>query len=375
MSVYAEMGVKRVVNGSFCLTVLGGSTLSKEVQDAMIEANKCFVAMEDLQEQAGKIIAQLTGAEAAAISSGAFSSMILAAAACLAGKDLEKMQRLPHTEGMKNEIIIQRNLRSSFDRAMEVAGGKFVEVDPNPAAMEAAITDKTVAIHYLSNLDPPRPDVMPLEKVIEIGHKHGVPIIVDAAGQTYPTDRMKMFVRMGADLVCHSGKYVWGPNSTGWIVGKKYLVEAAAAQCFVGERMGGASQGWIGRGMKLDRQEIVGLVVAIKRWMAMDHEKERFQPARARRDYLIETLQDLPNIKLTAQPYSYHVVGLRVTFEKKTPEQTAELVKQLEEGDPSIRVRGGGGRAGNSILINTMFLVGDDEKVIADRLRSLLTGG
>lgn len=364
MSIYKEMGVKHVINASFCLTVLGGSTLSKEIIDAEIEANKRFVAIRDLEEKAGRIIAEITGAEAAHITTGAFAAMVLSTAACIAGKDTEKMKKLPDTTGMKNEIIIQRNLRTIFDRAMEVPGGKFVVVEPTPEAMEAAITEKTAAIHYLPQLDPPRTDVIPLEEVIEIGHRHGVPIIVDAAGQTYPTDRLKMFVRMGADLVCYSGKYFWGPNSTGFVCGRKDLVEAAAENSFIGPGVG-----WIGRGYKLDRQEIVALVVALQRWIKMDHEK-RLQPARERRSYLMEALKDIPDIKLAAQPYRYHVVGLQVTFEKKTQAQTRELAAKLREGDPSIWVRRS---RGNSILINTLLLADGDEKIIAERLKEILS--
>ena len=122
MGVYEEIGVRRVVNAAFCLTVLGGSTLSKEMMEAAHEANRYFVEMGELCEKAGEIIAGITGAEAAHITTGAFCGLVQSAAACIAGKDPDKMRRLPDTTGMKNEVIIQRNLRIVFDRAMEVAG-------------------------------------------------------------------------------------------------------------------------------------------------------------------------------------------------------------------------------------------------------------
>ena len=125
MSIYEGIGVKRVINAAFCLTVLGGSTLSKEVIEATTEANRYFVEMRDLCTKVGEIIAGITGAEAAYPTTGAFGALVLAAAACIAGKDTDKMRRLPDTTGMKNEVIIQRNLRIVFDRAMEVPGGKF----------------------------------------------------------------------------------------------------------------------------------------------------------------------------------------------------------------------------------------------------------
>jgi len=362
MDWYEEMGVRRVINAAFCLTVLGGSTLSKEMLDAYGEANKYFVEMRDLCIKAGKIIAGITGAEAAYITTGAFAGLVLSAAACMAGKDPDKMSKLPNTAGMKNEIIIQRTMRIVFDRSMEIPGGNFVEVEPTLADLEAAITEKTAAIHYLALMGSPRKSI-PLEEVVDLGHKHGVPIIVDAAGQTYPPDRLKTFVRMGADLVCYSGKYFSGPNSTGFVCGKKDLVEAIAENSFIGPGVG-----WIGRASKLDRQEIVALVVALQRWMEMDHEKVRLHPAREKRTRLIEALKDIPNIKMMPKE-SLHNIGLQITLEKYTPEETSNLVKELEEGDPSIVIRS---VSKNNLLINTLFLVDGDDRFLADRLKSLI---
>jgi uncharacterized pyridoxal phosphate-dependent enzyme len=368
MSVYSKLGVKRVINASFCLTVLGGSKLPKETIDAMITANESFVAIAELEEKAGEYLAEVTGAEAAFVTSGAFSAFALATAACITGVDPEKLNRLPHTAGMKNEVLIQANLRSVFDRSIEVPGGVTVEVGTKESGctegeFEGAITAKTAAIHYIPSLDPPRTGVLSLKKVIEIGHRNRVPIIVDAAGQTYPTERVSMFTGMGADLVCYSGKYFQGPNSTGFVCGRKELVEAAVANSFIGA--GGCK---IGRGYKLDRQEIVALVSAVERWMKLDHEKERFEPARKKRSYIMESLSDVLGVKSESQPYSYHVVGLQITLDK-TPDETAEIVDNLRNGDPAIWVRR---RRESTILMNTLFLDDGDEKVIAERLKEAL---
>jgi L-seryl-tRNA(Ser) seleniumtransferase len=279
---------------------------------------------------------------------------------------MDKMKRLPDTTGMKNEIIIQNNLRIVFDRAMEVPGGKFVAIAPTLKALEGAISEKTVAIHYAAPVpeDPQKTDVIPLQEVINVGHKHGVPIIVDAAGQTYPTDRLNLFVGMGCDLVCHSGKYFSAPNSTGYVCGRKDLIEAVEQNSFVGP-----GAGWIGRGYKLDRQEVISLVVALKRWVNMDHETERLQPARERRARLMDDLKNVPNMILTPQPYRYHAIGLEITLEKKTPEETTEMVKSLREGDPCVYLRS---FSENRILINTMFLKDDDVHILSEKLKSII---
>ena len=225
MSVYSEIGVKRVVNAAFALTRLGGSTVPKEVQEAMERANEGYCNMWDLMVKGGQIIAKGTGAEAALITSGGFAALTLAAAACIAGRDPEKMRRLPNTEGMKNEIIIQRcNRLYVYDRAMEVAGGRFVMVgDENwgcdVTEFEAAITEKTAAIHYAFPTGPKR-GVPGLKELLKMAHSHRIPVIVDAAGMTYPTSNFKSYMDMGADVVAFGGKYVLGPNSTGFAIGK-----------------------------------------------------------------------------------------------------------------------------------------------------------
>jgi len=368
MSIYDKLSVKKVINASFCLTVLGGSKLPQETLDAMVAANESFVEIADLEDKAGKILSEITGAEAAFVTSGAFNAFVLAAAACIAGNDPILMMKLPHTEGMKNEILIQANLRSIFDRSIQTPGGVTVEVGTKEHGcteleLEEAINVKTAAIHYIPALDPPRTDVLSLEKVIEIGHRKGVPIIVDAAGQTYPLERVSMFTDMGADLVCYSGKYFQGPNSTGFVCGKKELVEAVKANSFIGS--GGCK---IGRGYKLDRQEIVALIIAVQRWMELDHEEVRFKPAREKQSYIVSSLGDIPGVLAESQPYSYHTMGLRLTFDK-TAEETAELVGKMRSGDPSIWLRR---RRENTVLMNTLFLDDGDEKVIVERLKELL---
>jgi len=367
MSFYEKLGVKKVINAAFCLTDLGGSTLTKEVKDAYMEANSYFVEMKQLEERAGLFLARITGAEAAFVTTGAFSALALSTAACITRNDPANRRKLPDTADMKNQVLIQANLRNPFDRSLEIPGGKIVPIGSeeggcSPIEFEAAINEKTAAIHYLVSLDPPRKDVLQLEKVIEIGHRHGVPIIVDAAGQTYPTERVKMFVAMGADLVCYSGKYFGGPQSTGFVCGIKDLVDEVAANSFV------IPGGWIGRGYKLDRQEIIALLTAVQAWMNMDHEKQRLAPAYEKQRYIIDAFKEAPGIRLEAQPYSYHVVGINMAFEK-TPEEVASIVQKLREGDPAIWVRG---RRGSSFLVNTLLLKDGEEKEIVDRLEEIL---
>jgi L-seryl-tRNA(Ser) seleniumtransferase len=385
MSIYSRYGVKRVVNAAFHLTRLGGSTLTPKVLEAMEEANKSYVYMWDLIEKGGKHIAKEINAPAAWITSGAFNALVLAAAACMVGDDPEAMRKLPHTEGMKNEFIIQRSARLLvYDRSLEVAGGKFVFVgDENwgctSEQMERAITDKTAAIHYAYPAMR-RSTICPLEKVLEIGKKHGIPVIVDAAGMTYPKDVQAKFMEMGCDLVAVGGKYVGGPNSTGYIYGRKDLIDAIALHSFIGAEAGPNEQSGyyrsLGRGYKLDRQEIIGLLVAFDVWMEMDHDKERFQPAWEKARYIEKGIKDLSGLKDARIRYypksgegtGYHTIGLQVNLDLSVDE-TNKLLKSLREGDPEVWVRNRG--RSSDFIINTINLQPGDEKIIVQRFKEV----
>jgi L-seryl-tRNA(Ser) seleniumtransferase len=387
MSIYRRYGVKRVINASFHLTRLGGSTLTPKVLEAMNEANTSYVYMWDLIKKSGQYIANKINAPAAWITSGAFNALVLAAATCMVGKDPEAMRKLPHTEGIKNEFIIQRNARLYvYDRSMEVAGGKFVFVGDekwgcSPEQLEAAITEKTAGIHY-AYPSSENPFICPLEKVIEIGKRNGVPVIVDAAGITYPKDAQAKFMEIGCDLVAVGGKYVGGPNSTGYIYGRKDLIEAIALHSFIGAEAGPKEQGGfyrsIGRGYKLDRQEIIGLLVAFDEWMEMDHDQMIFQPAWEKVKYIEKGIKDLPGLKNSRIEYypksgegsAYHVIGLKITLNDLGITETNALIKRMREGDPEIWVRNRGNS--NDFTINTINLQPNDEKIIVERFKELL---
>ena len=386
MSIYGELGVKRVVNASFALTRLGGSTFTKEVLNAMEEANKSYAYLWDLIKKGGEIIAEGCGAEAGWITSGAFNALVLSAAACIAGRDPEKIRRLPDTSGMKNEVIIQRaNRMLIYDRAMQVPGGRFVCAGDErwgctPELLEAAITENTVAFHYVIT-GTPKPRVVSIEDTVKVAHKHDIPVILDCAGMTYPLDELTKYAKMDVDLACYGGKYVGGPNSTGFVVGRKDLVETVALHSFIGHEAGPLEQGGfyrgIGRGYKLDRQEVVALLVAFKRWLVMDHEKERFEPAWKRTRYIERRIKKLPGLKgveMTYVPESgegsdYHKIGLNLDFKDRTENSVQDMIQSLRVDDPEIWVRYGG--FGNSFIINCLTLLPGEEKILVERFTKI----
>ena len=286
MSVYQELGVTPVINAAATLTRLGGSRMAPDVLAAMSEAAESFVQIDQLQAKAGEVIAGITGAEAGYVTTGAAAALTLGTAACLAGMDVSKMDRLPDTTGMKNEVVVQKGHRNAYDHAVRAAGFTFVEVGTlgYPGAggtfgwqIEDAITDKTVAV-FCPILDTP--GTLSLKEVAQIAHAKGVPVIVDAAAELPPRSNLQKFIADGADLVAFSGgKAIGGPQSSGVLAGRADLIDSVALQQqdmdvraetwskrhFIDEgRVRGVPTQGFGRALKVGREEIVGLLTALK---------------------------------------------------------------------------------------------------------------
>jgi D-glucosaminate-6-phosphate ammonia-lyase len=371
--LYADLGVNPVINAAGAYTVLGGSALSPKVQRAMDAANRYFVEMKELLEVSGRTIAGLLECEAAYVTSGAAGALALAAAACMTGLDTDKMERLPDPAGMKHEILVQRCLRTKYDRCVTVSGANLVEIgDESGTAvdqLEAAIGPRTLAVHFLAPGD--RAGVLPLPEVIRVAHAHSIPVIVDAAGQTYPLDNLRKYTRLGADLVAYAGKYFDAPHSTGILCGRRDLVEAAAMNGFIGFETSGYRT--FGRPMKLDRQEIVAVVVALREWFALNHE-ERFLKYGERTDVILRELQGLPNVEAhriserTAPPPVVRE-GINVVINAAgLGKDAAQVASELREATPAVWVTAGDA----TLTVSVAFFNDGEEKIVAERLRSAL---
>jgi D-glucosaminate-6-phosphate ammonia-lyase len=400
MEYYDKLGVTRVINCFDNYTFIGGAIISDRVRAAMEEADKNFAWIWELEEKAGKRIAELTGAEAAFVTSGAFGGLSMAAAACIAGREQEKMSRLPDTTGMRNEVIIQRCLRDfRFDRSMTVAGGRLVEVGDEfkgctPEQIKASITDRTAAIHYMAHgitEDCASKDcsIVPLEKVIEIAHRHGIPVIVDAAFQCFPKDGFKKFVAMGVDATAYSCKYFGGPNNAGILIGKKELIDAVALHSFVAQEGGpggediieivpGQPRGSVFRGCKMDRASIIGALASLEEFLATDH-KEVFRRAHEKIHILKEAWKDIPGVGIDVYdvgtvPEEPGKISLHLVLDR-TPEETESLVKELLADDLAIWTSS----QGNHLVVNItsfralMLFEEKDTEIIADRIGKILT--
>jgi D-glucosaminate-6-phosphate ammonia-lyase len=369
--IYDELGVKPIINAIGNATVIGGSRLSPTVQEAMVNANRYFADMESLLKSSGEAIAGLLGAEAALVTPGCAAALALGAAGCMTGNDSAKINQLPDTTGMKNDILIQKRQRYHYDRCLTIFGANLVEVgDENGTTqeqLEGAITDNTAAIHYFA--PGGEAGVLSPEECVRIGKAHGVPIMVDAASQIYPLETFYRYIKMGADLVGYGAKYFGACNSTGVLCGQKALVDAAFLHSFIGYEV--TPNYPVGRPLKLDRQEIIAVVVALREWMTMDHDARIAEHWR-KADRLEQALAGIPHV-MTARMEDPRSLGngVRVTLDKASLGKTAtQIIATLDAGNPSIRVGGGG----NSISIGVPNLVDEDVEVVGERLRGLLAG-
>ena len=307
--MYEELGVKTVINAAGTQTFLGGSIVHPKVMEAMKEAAGKFVNMGELIERAGEFIAKVTGAEAAIVTAGCYAALVVGTAACIMrGTTLEEIdnrplhhypesrewidliQIPPNTENLKNEVIIQRGHYTPYEHAFRVAGGRLRKVGSERSCtvreIEDAIGEKTAAIAFIVAKSDRG---VSLKKVIEVGKRYDVPVIVDAAAELPPRENLRKFIAMGADLVAFSGgKAIRGPNDTGFLCGRRDLIRLAALQAF--------PYHGIGRIAKVDRTQVVGLITALKIFLERDEEAE-FKSWENKLKTIERILEGTPQIK------------------------------------------------------------------------------
>ena len=230
MSLYDELGVRPLLNASATLTRLGGSLMPPEVIEAMLDASRHFVNLDELQLRVGERLAAMTHNEAAYVCTGAAAGLVLTTAACIAGMDPAAINQLPDLTGLKNEVIIHKAHRNGYDHGVRQVGVKIVEIGTalhtEPWELEQAINAQTAAIFWFQGGMSGRAD-LPLEQVIEIANAHHVPVVVDTAAQLPPMENLWRFTQMGVALAIFSGgKDLHGPQASGLIVGRKALIDA-----------------------------------------------------------------------------------------------------------------------------------------------------
>lgn len=369
-ALYQRLGVSPVINAAGSITRLGGTRTRPETLELMEKAARVMVNIDDLNRAAGREVARLIGAEAGFVCSGAAGGLLLQAAACIAGNDPVKMRQLPDTDGLKNEIIIHTMHRFPYDQAYRAAGAKMVEFGDylyaHPWQLEGAINERTAAVAYLCS--PFASDrVMPLEQVCEIAHSHDLPVIVDAASMLPPRENLYRYLRAGADMVVYSGgKGIRGPQGSGVLVGRADLIEAATLQASPAQ--------FLGRGMKVAKEEVIGLVASLAAFVEEDEEAE-MAAYRALVQPVVDALVEIPGLNVTlehdSRSFLIPCAVIKFTGEWRGPSRDA-VARAMEQGQPQVYLHQLGGP--EQLAVDPLNLTEPEVEIVIRRLREELTG-
>jgi uncharacterized pyridoxal phosphate-dependent enzyme len=358
--VYRELGVRPLVNAAGTYTALSASLLAPEVREAMDSASRKYVNLVELHAAVGKRIALLAGSEAALVTAGAASALTVGTAACIAGRDKTKIARLPDTEGMKNEVVIQKTHRFGYDHAVRNTGAKLVEVETRDE-LDRAVNDRTAMMLFYHRHDPL--GQVKVEEFVAIGKKRGIPTLIDAAADLPPISNLSRFLKMGYDLVVFSGgKGLRGPQCAGLLLGRKDLVEAAALN-------NNPNTDTVGRTNKVGKEEIVGMWAAIDRYAKLDH-AAAWKEWERRCAAVAAPLADLKGVKTaTFVPEIANAVPhLRITWDYSRL-KAADVVRRLREGEPRIETRP---EATEGIEIAVWMLEPGEDEIVGRRLKEEL---
>jgi L-seryl-tRNA(Ser) seleniumtransferase len=406
-TIYEELGVPSVINATGTKTRIGGSRIRPEAVEAMSAASQSFVRLSDLQAEASERIADLTGAEAGYVTSGASAGMLLSAAAAIAGDDISAMARLPDTGGpadtgspagdggLADEIVMPRTHRTGYDHALRAAGATIVDVGTNdrhlgtgsrnvePWEIERAIGEETAAVGYVQK-EYTEPE---LSVVAEIAHAHDVPVIVDAAAELPPTTNFERFVDDGADLVVFSGgKAIRGPQTTGIVAGRQDLIQSIALQhldmhvareawdppreLIDPDSVDGVPRQGIGRPMKVGKEELAGLIRALQVFVDLDYDALSAEWQR-QAERAAEALDSEDGLTATVTGGEGENVSPVTEVMLDETLSAVDLVTALRDEDPRVYV-GADGMGDNEIAINPMCLDDEELDYVVERIKANL---
>jgi len=361
--VYTRLGVRPYINCTALSTIHGGSAQRPEVIEAVRQAAHYHVNLDELMAQVGPRIAELLDAEAAHVSSGAAGAVTCATLACIAGGDPEKIQQVPDTRGLKNEVVIPSWSRIVYDQAIRSVGARIVEVT-TAADLERAFGPRTAMAAGLIHMGETGYPFS-LEQYVASAHRHGVPVLIDAADGT--PHRPNPFLRRGVDLVAYSGgKIVRGPQTAGLLLGRKDLSAAAFTN--------GAPHHTLARAMKVSKEEIVGLLVAVEALASKPDRSEEDELWRTWYRHIINRVSQVRGVtgQITEGEIEGNYVRMSIEWDAKLIGLTSEEVDELlSSGEPRIRAHAGG--EGHSLGIRAAALYPGDEKLVAERLYEIFS--
>lgn len=359
---FKELGLRTFINAAGTYTSMTGSLMPKEVSDAISYGTTEYVNLDDLQDKVGERIAELLECEYATVSSGCFGAMSIGMAGILTGMDPEKVRQLPNTEGMKNEVIIQESHTIGYAQALTNVGAKVIKVK-TAKDLEKAINKNTAMLWFLNaHTDQ---GAIKWEEFIALGKKHDIPTFIDCAADVPPVENLFKFTKMGFDLVSFSGgKGLRGPQSAGLLLGKRKYIEAA--------RMHTPPRGeTIGRGMKVNKEEVLGMLAALELYLQKDHKAE-WAMWEAQIKLISDNALKIKGVEteIHVPKYANHVPSLRIRWDQSLVKiSPSDAREQLKNGHPSIQTVGDSSTVG----ITTWMMVPGQERIVAKRVSEILS--
>lgn len=360
-----ELGIRTFINAAGTYTAMTGSLMDEDVVDTILASSKEFMMLDDVQTKVGEKIAVLTHAESAVVSAGCFSAMTLGLAGVLTGMDQKKVEQLPHLEGtdIKSEVIMQKGHNVGYSHALTNTGCKIVFIE-TVDELERAINPKTAMLWFL-HIQSDRGQITH-QQWVDLGKKHSIPTMIDIAADVPPVENLWKFNDMGFDLVCVSGgKAMRGPQSAGLLMGKKAYIDAA--------RLSMPPRGsTLGRGMKINKEEILGMYVALEKFITRDQDKD-WKMLEARTAHIADAARSVKGVMVEtfAPALGNHTPTLKFTWNKAKINLTGKALQEgLRNGSPSIEVVL---NDANGINITAWMLKPGEEKTVAVRLKEELS--
>ena len=361
---YKELSIRVFINAAGTYTAMTASLMPQEVVDAIRESAKRFAMLDDVQDKVGERIAKICKAEAAMVTAGCWSALVLGMAGMLTGLDNKKAAMLPFLEGsgMKSEVIVQKTHANGYHMALTNAGVKIVLVETTDE-LRKAVNEKTACLWFLNR----EADVGNIkhDEWLKLGKEFGIPTMIDIAADVPPVENLWKYNDMGFDLVCISGgKALRGPQSAGILMGKKDLIAAA--------RLNAPPRSGIARGQKVNKEEIIGMYAALDRYVKLDHAKEwrAWEQSIALIDSAVKKVKGVKT-EVIVPPVANHTPSLKITWDPKVTSLTGEaLGNQLRNGSPSIEIISWEEK--ESVKLTVFMLQAGEDQIVARRLREEL---
>ena len=360
-NILKELGIRTFINAAGTYTAMTASLMHDEVVETIKQSAKQFAMLDEVQDKVGEKIAELCHAEAATVTAGCWSALVLGTAGVLTGMDMKKVAQLPNVTGMKSEVIVQKGHNIGYVHALTNTGAIIVEIE-TAQELEKAINEKTAMMWFL-NSNAPMGKIQH-EEWVAIAKKYKIPTMIDMAADVPPVSNLWKYNDLGFDLVCISGgKAMCGPQSAGILMGRKDLI--AAARLSAPPRGGN-----IGRGMKVNKEEIVGMYVALEKYINQDHDAE-WKMWESKIDFIKTAVNSVEGVttEISVPPIANHTPLLFIKWdESKVKTSNKDLMLKLRNGSPSIEVMANG----TGINITVFMLQEGEEKIVAKRVREEL---